>query len=79
MLSTGSLEERLERGEVVHFPAAPFALPCGDDLIFLCGQTLRSRRDKNISYNPATGHVNGFHWQGQRLPAPIRRAGRPAA
>ena len=25
------LAERLERGEVVHFPRSPFALPAGDD------------------------------------------------
>ena len=60
-----SLEACLERNEVVHLPACPFALPAEEDLEFLRGQTLRTRRDKNISYNPATGRVAGFRWHGQ--------------
>jgi hypothetical protein len=68
--STSPLEQRLERGEVVHLPACPFALPAGDDLQFLFGQTL-GLRHKNISYDPATGHAAGFRrhcdQQAQRL------------
>ena len=60
-----SLEACLERNEVVHLPACPFALPAEEDLEFLRGQTLRTRRDKNISYNPATGRVAGFRRHGQ--------------
>jgi hypothetical protein len=52
--------ERLERGEVLFYPTAPFALPQGDDLDFLLLQELGSLAHKNISYNPANGKVNGF-------------------
>jgi hypothetical protein len=60
--STGSATaaERLERGEVLFYPTAPFALPQGDDLEFLLRQELGSLAHKNISYNPANGKVNGF-------------------
>ncbi len=56
----GSPAERLERGEVLYYPSAPFALPQGDDLEFLLRQELGSLAHKNISYNPANGKVNGF-------------------
>jgi hypothetical protein len=52
--------ERLERGEVLFFPTAPFALPQDDDLDFLLRQELGSLAHKNISYNPANGKVNGY-------------------
>jgi hypothetical protein len=52
--------ERLERGEVLYYPTAPFALPQGDDLEFLLEQELGSLAHKNISYNPHNGKVNGF-------------------
>jgi hypothetical protein len=52
--------ERLERGEVLFYPTAPFALPQGADLDFLLQQELGSLAHKNISYNPANGKVNGF-------------------
>lgn len=55
-----SLAERLERGELAHFPACPFLLPEGDDRIFLCGQHLSSSIHKNISFAPTTGKVTGF-------------------
>ena len=38
-----TLEQRLERGEVVYYPACPFPVPPGDDLHFLLGQRLGSR------------------------------------
>jgi hypothetical protein len=55
-----SLEERLERGEVIYYPACPFPLPVGDDLAFLLKQRLASRAHKNISYDPSTGRAMGF-------------------
>jgi hypothetical protein len=60
--STGSSTpaERLERGEVLFYPTAPFALPQGADLDFLLQQELGTLAHKNISYNPANGKVNGF-------------------
>jgi hypothetical protein len=58
--SRGTPAERLERGEVLFYPTAPFALPQGEDLDFLLQQELGSLAHKNISYNPANGKVNGF-------------------
>jgi hypothetical protein len=52
--------ERLERGEVLFYPSAPFALPQGADLDFLLQQELGSLAHKNISFNPHNGKVNGF-------------------
>src|SRR5207253_5872439 len=68
-----SLEMLLERNEVVHLPVCPFELPAGEDLELLLAQTLRTRRDKNISYNPATGRVAGFRWQGQARAERLRQ------
>jgi hypothetical protein len=56
----GTPAERLERGEVLYYPTAPFALPQGEDLDFLLQQELGSLNHKNISYNPQNGKVNGF-------------------
>jgi hypothetical protein len=56
----GTPAERLERGEVLFYPTAPFALPQGSDLDFLLQQELGSLAHKNISYNPSNGKVNGF-------------------
>lgn len=58
--TAASLDERLERCEVVYFPTCPFALPQGDDRQFLLDQQLASRAHKNISYNPRTARANGF-------------------
>ncbi len=58
--STISLEARLERGEVIHYPTCPFPLPHGDDRLFLLEQRLASRAHKNISYNPHTGKAAGY-------------------
>jgi hypothetical protein len=55
-----TLEERLERGEIVTFESCPFALPTGDDLTILLRQQLKSSGHKNISYNPASDTVAGF-------------------
>jgi hypothetical protein len=55
-----ALEERLERGDVVHYPVCPFPLPQGDDHHFLLEQQLASRAHKNISYNPHAGKASGF-------------------
>lgn len=54
------LEHKLESGEVVYFPQAPFALPDGDDRAFLLGQQLGKLAHKNISYNPHTDAVAGY-------------------
>jgi hypothetical protein len=56
----GNPAERLERGEVLCYSTAPFALPQGADLDFLLQQELGSLAHKNISYNPQNGKVNGF-------------------
>lgn len=51
---------RLERSELLVWPACPWGLPNPDDLAFL--RTLQlSRRHKNISFDPLGGHVSGFH------------------
>lgn len=70
--ASNSLAERLERGEVVYYPTAPFALPQGADLEFLLQQELGSLAHKNISYNPANDKVNGFVRQG---PEQVERLG----
>jgi hypothetical protein len=56
----GALAVRLERGEVIFYPIAPFPLPAGADLEFLLEQELGTLAHKNISYNPATRKVAGF-------------------
>jgi hypothetical protein len=56
----GSLAERLERGEVLFYPTAPFDLPQGPDLEFLLQQELGNLAHKNVSYNPANGKVGGL-------------------
>lgn len=55
-----SLEERLERGDVVYYPVCPFPLAQGDEHAFLLQQRLASRAHKNISYDPHTGRAAGF-------------------
>ncbi len=55
-----SLEERLERGEVIHYPACPFPVPASEDRQFLLDQRLASKAHKNISYDPKTGKAAGF-------------------
>lgn len=53
------LEQRLERGEVIFYPACPFPLPAGADRNLLLAQELGGGH-KNISYSPGTGKVRGF-------------------
>jgi 3-deoxy-D-manno-oct-2-ulosonic acid (Kdo) hydroxylase len=55
-----AMAQRLERGEVVFFPRAPFPLPTGEDHAFLLQQQLGGAVHKNISYDPATGRAGGF-------------------
>src|SRR5713226_5439004 len=55
-----SLEERLERGEVIYYPVCPFPLPEGDDRTFLLEQQLGGRVNKNIGFDPRTGKAGGF-------------------
>lgn len=54
-----SLAERLERGEVIFYPACPFPLPGGDDLEFLLRQQVRWG-SKNIMYEPSTERFRGL-------------------
>jgi hypothetical protein len=56
----GSLEERLERGEVIYYPVCPFALPEGNERQFLLDQQLGGRVHKNIGYDPAVRKVSGY-------------------
>ena len=54
------LAAALERGEVIHYPVCPFALPQGADLQFLLEQRLANRAHKNVGYDPYTGRVTSF-------------------
>lgn len=67
------LAERLERGEVVHYPVSPFPLPAEDDRRFLCEQRLASRAHKNISYDPHTGTAAGFLHRSSEQAERLRR------
>jgi hypothetical protein len=71
--SERALAQRLERGEVLHYTAAPFRLPAGDDLDFLLQQQLGSMAHKNISYDPATGKVSGFVRKSPEQPGRMQR------
>jgi hypothetical protein len=62
-MEPASLEERLERGEVVFFPSCPFSLPVGDDRRFLLEQQLGGRVHKNIGYDPRLARASGFLWR----------------
>jgi hypothetical protein len=55
-----SLEEKLERGEVLYFASCPFTLSQGDDRLFLLQQKLAHHAHKNISYDPHRHEANGF-------------------
>src|SRR5713101_4472882 len=56
----GTLEERLERGEVIYYPVCPFSLPEKEELPFLLEQQLGGRVHKNIGYDPSAGKVSGY-------------------
>jgi hypothetical protein len=62
--AASTMDERLERGEVIYYPDCPFAMPAGADRDFLLKQRLASRAHKNISYNPHSGKAGGFRPQG---------------
>lgn len=66
-------EERLERGEIVVYERCPFALPRGDDLLFLLAQRLSRWGHKNISYDPQTGRVSGFRQRSSAQADRLRR------
>ena len=66
------LMTRLERGEIVTLPGAPFPLPHGDELSLLC-ELRTAPLSKNISYDPATKHVSGFVTLGRAQPEPLGR------
>jgi hypothetical protein len=55
-----TLEQRLERGEVIYYPTCPFPVPQGNDLQFLLQQRLGSRAHKNISFDPQRNSASGF-------------------
>ncbi len=57
--ASATLEQRLERGDIVYFPTCPFELPTGDDRSFLCGQR-QNRNHKNIALNPDNGRLSGY-------------------
>src|SRR3954454_13059026 len=59
-----SAEERLERGEVIYYPACPFPYPQGDDRDFLNSQRLAHRGHKNVSYDPHKDQAKGGAWDG---------------
>ncbi len=60
MPENASVEERLERGEILFYPIAPFALPNGEDQSFLLQQQVAGLGRKNITYNPHNGETTGF-------------------
>lgn len=53
-------ERRLEQGELLFYPQAPFPLPQGDDLTFLLAQEPGGLGHKHISFNPRTGELIGY-------------------
>src|SRR5437762_2903630 len=55
-----TLEERLERGEVLYYVNCPFPLFQGDELHFILQQRLANRAHKNISYDPNSNKASGF-------------------
>lgn len=59
MPTDATLAERLELGELVHFPTCPFPRAEGDDLAFLLDQGLARGPHKNIAFDPATGELTG--------------------
>ncbi len=58
--ASASYEERLERCEIVYFPACPVPLPEGGDRRFLLEQQLAGTAHKNISYDPHHNSAHGF-------------------
>jgi 3-deoxy-D-manno-oct-2-ulosonic acid (Kdo) hydroxylase len=50
---------RIERGELIDFPLAPFPLPDGDSLDFLLSRRTRPGQHKDVSFDPATNRLTG--------------------
>jgi hypothetical protein len=72
--STEELENRLEQGELILYPKAPFRIPQGDDLRFLL--TRSAQGAKSISYfqeeGRMTGHRPGLAGEDARLQGLLR-------
>jgi hypothetical protein len=68
-----SLEQRLERGEIVSMNPCPFTLPQGEDLALLLRQRVNSAVHKNISYNPASGTIAGYTHQSPKQVERLRQ------
>ncbi|MFO0865690.1 MAG: Kdo hydroxylase family protein [Gemmataceae bacterium] len=67
----GSLEERLERGDIVPLQPCPFPLPSESDREFL--RSLKVRGSKNINFNPTTSAVSGFRQLSDDQPTQLQR------
>ena len=72
--SSEEMEDRLERGELILYPKAPFRIPDGDDLRFLLTRTAQGA--KSISYfhelGRMTGHRPGLAGEDARLQGLLR-------
>lgn len=60
--SPEKLATSLERGELAYFSPGFFPLFQEADRLFLCDQRLGGSAHKNISYDPDTGRLAGFHY-----------------
>ena len=58
--SPTTIEEALERAEVVYFPRSPVELPTAEDLAFLRDGLPRELQVKNISYHPESDSIPRF-------------------
>lgn len=76
-LQTETLAQRLERGELIHFPECPFAFLDDEDQEFLLQQKLRGSLHKNISFDVdrerLTGHQRVHAAQEKRLAGLLAR------
>jgi hypothetical protein len=61
--ATTTLEERLERGELIPFDSCPFALPPAEDQAFLLAQRSGGGAHKDICFNPARNSIAGFRFE----------------
>jgi hypothetical protein len=57
--SSHAVSDALERGQIVHFPSCPIALPSAADLEFLRLEMPRALTRKNVSYYSASGRLVG--------------------
>src|ERR1700704_1007802 len=60
-----TLEERLERGEIVTFSPCPFPLPEADVRQFLYDQKVKNSLHKNISFQPQRALATGYLWKSE--------------